>query len=69
VSKQKHKMVIGLDSYTIEGHIFGNLSVETEYGWMLVERRCQLCHKTPMALMSVDGSIVACTGLVVGDPL
>lgn len=63
MSSRKHSFVVILDDEPYNGHIFGTLKIEVPPNWLSLERRCQLCHKTPLALLSIDNDIVNCKGL------
>lgn len=58
-----HPFVLMLDERPTSGHIFGTLSVRIGPDWMPVERRCRLCNRLPVELLTVDGTAIECEGL------
>ncbi|MGZ6772569.1 MAG: hypothetical protein ACXVGA_08560 [Mycobacteriaceae bacterium] len=69
MAEQQHPFTLVLDENVIHGHIFGTLSVRTDAGWMPVERRCHLCNRLPIEMLTVAGGAIECAGLHVNPPL
>lgn len=62
---KQHPFVLVLDDKPLGQHLFGDLKVEVETGvWVTVDRRCRLCNRPPLELLTIDGILVNCEGLV-----
>lgn len=70
---KSHEFVLILDENPIGGHLFGDLKLpirdETREdrkitGWVVVERRCRLCDKLPIELLTKNwGLLPECDGV------
>lgn len=63
--KRNHRFVVIVDDTLTSGHLFGDLRLEREPGeWMTIERRCRLCNRLPIELLSMNAGILPkCEGV------
>lgn len=64
-----HPFILMLDDGPTDGHLFGDLkmAVRDEDGklasWVVIDRRCRLCHKQPLELLTIHNTLTDCEGL------
>lgn len=57
-----HPFVVILDDEPIDGHMFGNLKMRRGETRIVIERRCHLCNRLPIELLTIDHNSMPCKG-------